>query len=472
MELLTAVVEINDDQVQIMWLANKPGLGRWGHRGIVNYDSVPLTPGVVNQGAIKDSKALTRILKELHFTQTTRLTIPTYLLISSQQGFAKAFDLPWIAPKDRAEAIRFLVEEEVPISEEIVFDWQTLMDDRNDNVWRVLVGAGKRQLVAQFGQCLMEAGFLVKGVDFVDTALGLAISHSPSNTSHKKVLLIRASATGLYLGIFRGAAPELVRTLNVDYLVNKEEDELVGEIWRMVHYYSKSGQPGYSFSTIIVAGDSSAQVLGSKLAALGAAPTVELLEREQVDSAYQLRTDQFSIPAEMLGYIYKTHQRVMRLDIWRKMRQQIKNRYARQLALALTGIGILAGVGFSVFWWQTEIQLDSEIMVLAEQGTVTELQNRESSELQQAWSLITNNSGSTGRVLRDIQGLEKYGVAIEKIDYRVGSLSILGTAENYTAVENMLGALPSYGWESPLLTTYRQNEPNRIEFALTAQKKE
>lgn len=449
-----AIIAISDEELQVRWVASGSGIGRLGRNNVttVDYDCVSLEPGVVDQGRLGNPQALTGKLGELCRRHAAKgeQCIPAYLILSTQQGFVRAFDLPWIEPQDRGSTVEFLVDEEVPITEQVLYDWLTLKEDPEANYWRVLVGVGKRQLVEDFAQALLAGGFQVKGVDFRDTALGCALG------GVQEVLYLRSSSVGIYLAVFAGTSPELVRNWSSGHLAGISEEEQFAEIWRLIRYLGQARR-SLVFDQIVVSGEPKARVLGEKLLELGVAPGLKYDE---------------GIPPELSRWLPAGQKRTLGLDVWRRVKEQQKSKKAWRLALGLTCAGILTGVILSLFWWQTEVRLEAEVAILAERGAGLELRQREQQELEQAWAALTLNSTSTGSMLAGLSELERYGTELVKLEYANGRIQLHGEAEQSEAVKEFLMALPGSGWSEPALTMYRQNGSEHIEFALTAQREE
>jgi type IV pilus assembly protein PilM len=151
-------------------LGRRPALRRFA--------SAPLPDGVVRAGAVVDPDALTEALKTL-WSQAKLGTKTVVLGIANAGVLVRQMDLDWMPPADFRKALRFQVEDSLPIPvDDANLDYHLLKEleapgDTGEvrRVARVLLVAAARDMVDGFVESAHRAGLRPLAVDLVPFAL-------------------------------------------------------------------------------------------------------------------------------------------------------------------------------------------------------------------------------------------------------------------------------------------------------------
>jgi type IV pilus assembly protein PilM len=142
------------------------------------YAEVPLAPGVVRTGGVVDGEALSDALRTL-WSRGRFGTRTVTLGIANAGVLVRQLDLDWMPPADFRKALRFQVQDVLPISvDEANLDYHQLeelelvgADGSPRRISRILLVAASRDMVTAFVDAARLAGLRTKAVDLLPFAL-------------------------------------------------------------------------------------------------------------------------------------------------------------------------------------------------------------------------------------------------------------------------------------------------------------
>jgi type IV pilus assembly protein PilM len=147
---------------------------------LVRAAQVPLSPGAVVDGEVKEPEAVTEAIKELWRRGGFRSKEVT-MGVGNQRVVVREVTVPSIPPKELRQSLPFQVGELIPIPmEDAVLDFDVLeeFDQDEGRMVRLLVVAAQREMVDTLVQTAVSAKLRPIGVDLVPFALVRAVGTS------------------------------------------------------------------------------------------------------------------------------------------------------------------------------------------------------------------------------------------------------------------------------------------------------
>jgi type IV pilus assembly protein PilM len=147
---------------------------------LVRAAQVPLSPGAVVDGEVKQPEAVTEAMKELWRRGGFRSKEVT-MGVGNQRVVVREVTVPSIPPKELRQSLPFQVGELIPIPmEDAVLDYDVLeeFDQEEGRMVRLLVVAVQREMVDTLVQTAISARLRPVGVDLVAFALVRAVGTS------------------------------------------------------------------------------------------------------------------------------------------------------------------------------------------------------------------------------------------------------------------------------------------------------
>lgn len=161
-------VDINNKDMKLLQIEKHKGKHR-----ITGWSKRLLPPGVVNDFQVKDRDKFVEILKSSLEVNTARKIKGKSIVLSVPEDkvFLRILDVPLIEDDDLPEAIKWGVEENIPIPiDEVYYDWQ-VVSKGNKNM-KVLVAASPTRVIdsliesfeyAGLHTCILEADSMATG---------------------------------------------------------------------------------------------------------------------------------------------------------------------------------------------------------------------------------------------------------------------------------------------------------------------
>jgi type IV pilus assembly protein PilM len=190
-----------------------------GHAEVVQLARRPLDRGLVVDGEVRDTPALTRELKEF-FSANKLPRKDVRLGIASSRIGVRILEVPSIAdPKQFENAIRFRAQELLPIPvTDAILDHVVLgehVNDEGDVLRRVLLVFAHRDLVNRFVETCRGAGIRLSGIDLDAFALLRAVGTTVSSegASSRAIVAVSIGHERTVLAVSDGKVCDFTRVL-------------------------------------------------------------------------------------------------------------------------------------------------------------------------------------------------------------------------------------------------------------------
>ncbi|MBI4728878.1 MAG: type IV pilus assembly protein PilM [Acidobacteria bacterium] len=185
---------------------------------LVRFAQVSLPAGAVADGEVVDRRAVTDALKDLWRRGGFRAK-RVATSVANQKVVVRQVDLPWMEEEELRGALRYQVQEYIPIPiEDAVLDYQVLEEfaaTDDARMVRVLVVAALRDMVGEFVGAVEDAGLHPDLIDYSGFAALRALAEPESGVfaarEAEAVLDIGAGVTNIL--VHEGGIPRFVRIL-------------------------------------------------------------------------------------------------------------------------------------------------------------------------------------------------------------------------------------------------------------------
>lgn len=287
-----AGLDISDDAIRCI----KYNESRNGYT-LQCYGTRLLRPGIVEDGYIKDEKALTTelmsLVKELKIS-TVKASLP------EERMYLFKTEVPRVDDDQIRQNIEFKLEENVPLpASDAIFFFDRLPDSLSNGKLYASVSVTPRDLVSSYLKVLQSAGLTVVSFEIQAKAIGRStVSRDSSDT--KLIVNIMNKKTGLYI-VSSGAicftstiswGGELVRgkkitEINDDITLLKKEIERVCAYWSQ-HGSSQNSSSGgnQSIKSIVITGRDA--ILVSQVSHLSPDPSIEVCVADIWQNAFSI----------------------------------------------------------------------------------------------------------------------------------------------------------------------------------------
>jgi type IV pilus assembly protein PilM len=145
--------------------------------GLVRAAQVPLPPGTVQNGEVRDGAAVSQAIRELWQRGSFRGKQVT-MGVGNQRVVVREVTVPSLPPKELRQSLPFQVQELIPIPvDDAVLDYDVLEELEEDGarMVRLLVVGAQRDTINQLIQTALDAKLEPVGVDLVPFALIRAV---------------------------------------------------------------------------------------------------------------------------------------------------------------------------------------------------------------------------------------------------------------------------------------------------------
>ena len=144
---------------------------------VVRAAQVPLPPGVVEAGEIRQPEAVAEALREL-WSKSGVKSKQVYLGVGNQRVVVREVALPWLPEKELRDTLGFQVQEFIPMaSDEAVLDFDPLgeMDQGGRRMVRILLVAAHKPMVNALVESALAAKLDPQGIDLTPFAVIRAV---------------------------------------------------------------------------------------------------------------------------------------------------------------------------------------------------------------------------------------------------------------------------------------------------------
>lgn len=191
-----------------------------GGSSLTGFGQVPLPPGAVVDGEIRDSGAVSDAISQL-WKRAKIKSKKAIIGVANQRVVVRQVDLPFLEEKDFRSSLRFQVADHIPMSvEDAELDFEILETfdlDNGDKMMRVLLIAAATDMVESFVSTAAAGGVDVVGVDLTPFAVTRAVSPAARGETGMQgaqaVIDVGAGVTGIVVHI--GGEARFVRILLV-----------------------------------------------------------------------------------------------------------------------------------------------------------------------------------------------------------------------------------------------------------------
>jgi type IV pilus assembly protein PilM len=192
---------------------------RWTRQGprLENYAVVPVPPGRMEEGAIKDPTTMADLLKsvlaEMGVTQTlvgTSVGGPNILM--------RYINLPKVSPDDMRNAMKFEAPQHLPIAEDqLIYDFTPVPEATGvpEHHMAVFLSGTHRKLIDSFLTTMNRAGVRPSAIelDCLTALRAVQWIGMVSHTSQLPLVLLDFGETNTQISIVRHGVPMLARTI-------------------------------------------------------------------------------------------------------------------------------------------------------------------------------------------------------------------------------------------------------------------
>jgi type IV pilus assembly protein PilM len=144
---------------------------------IVRAAQVPLPPGVVEAGEVRQPEVVAEALREL-WSKAGVKSKQVHLGVGNQRVVVRELALPWLPEKELRDTLGFQVQEFIPMSsDEAVLDFDPLgeMDQGGRRMVRILLVAAHKPMVNALVEAALAAKLDPQGVDLTPFAVTRAV---------------------------------------------------------------------------------------------------------------------------------------------------------------------------------------------------------------------------------------------------------------------------------------------------------
>jgi type IV pilus assembly protein PilM len=144
---------------------------------IVRAAQVPLRPGVVEAGEVRQPEAVAEALREL-WSKSGVKSKQVHLGVGNQRVVVREVALPWLPEKELRDTLGFQVQEFIPMpADEAVLDFDPLgeMDQGGRRMVRILLVAAHKPMVNALVEAAMAAKLDPQGIDLSPFAVTRAV---------------------------------------------------------------------------------------------------------------------------------------------------------------------------------------------------------------------------------------------------------------------------------------------------------
>jgi type IV pilus assembly protein PilM len=190
-------------------------LGRRDQLMVTNFGGVELPDGAVHEGEIADIDTVGAAIRSL-LSNTGIRNKRVWLGVSNQKVVVRQIDLPWVDESELHSALRFQVQDHIPIAvEDAELDVHVIEEvttDDGERRRRVLLVAAQREMIATHLAAARQAGLKPQGIDLNPFAVLRAVGTTSVVDPGDEVLLdVGARITNIV--VHRQGTPSFVRIL-------------------------------------------------------------------------------------------------------------------------------------------------------------------------------------------------------------------------------------------------------------------
>lgn len=194
-------LDINDLCVKILKLEK-----RGGKFAVASYGKQNLEPGIVENGIIKNEKAVVAAIKSAHKNVNGKKIKAKHAVVSlpEDESFLQVIQLPKMSREEVKSAVIYEAENHIPISiKEVYLDFQIIVPIKNDlDHVDVLLAAAPKHLVDAYISCVKASGFIPLAIELESQSLVRALVKD--EISEYPVVIININKSNIDFVVFSG----------------------------------------------------------------------------------------------------------------------------------------------------------------------------------------------------------------------------------------------------------------------------
>ena len=196
-------LDVSDESYKFIQLKKSKkniGLQSFGYGDIGN--------GIIENGEVKDEDALVEIIKDAVKNPAKGKITTKHVVLSlpEEHSFIRVLQLPKIGKEETKEAIKWEIEQNIPLGiDEVYFDWQVMNDkDSKNDHQDILIVAIAKEVADPYLSVTKKSGLI--GVAMESESISLARSVIKNLSTDAPVLIVNIGSTITNFVIFSGDA--------------------------------------------------------------------------------------------------------------------------------------------------------------------------------------------------------------------------------------------------------------------------
>jgi len=377
--------------------------------------------------------------------------VPVYLLIPFENGLIRELRLPWINQKERDYALKYYIQQEIPILlEDFVYDYQITEDVRKEYLHIRLTAVQKDRITA-YAQVVEQAGFRLKGVGYSISAMGEGLALDPGKTA---VFLQKIEDNRIQMIVYQRKYPKMIREIEMPTAdIEKSHIYLALNGYAVPHAYV------FTDETI------QAEMIAHFLVESGL-----VIEHKKSNTIVKNDTDN---PENMQYWevaLYGERQRVKHKNNNNLYASFLRPQKMKWVIGCMVGILVMLIVYGGAIWYPDythETQLQREVSVL--QQRISNLDDGIEKTTWDTWEKEWIASQANLEKIRKTSLSLEEGIIFTRINYKSDTLYLWLECQENSKITTLLGKLTAEGWKDPSLLDYKYT-PDKITVYLSVKR--
>lgn len=451
---IVLIIEITDGEIRL--LSYQKGIGfKRKNPDKYGYWSIPLAKHIFLNGILQDEVKLAEIFRNFRVEHFKGKNISAVLLLPFYNGLIREFTLPWIRPKDRASAVRYYIQEEVPVPfTELIYDYRVI-EEKKDDYLKIQVTAAKKAIVNQYIKCLEEAGYKLQSIEYAVTAAGYFFNRIGLGD------FIYSQDIGdgkIQFVFYKKFVPFIIRNIPEEH----------PDIHKYLVYL---GIREFELPVEFVISDKSsfAQQFADLLVTAGLAKSRMEPDFQEEHSDIQKIVDlEGGAVFALLGSLLRIKNNLEGVNFYQNFLVH------KHLKILTATAGVLA-CGIFLLWQLVWFPLYSEFKVFQEEKAYLNKQYAELKQssqflLVQEWKKLESlRLKNNMEILKEVMNCTGDQINIKRLNYKQGTLYLWASCSNNSELEVFVRDLRKSGWQEPVLTNYKYDRDG-IVFCLSSKK--
>ena len=166
------------------------------------YGEIEYPQGVISKGEIKDEQKMTQILREWHIKEKKNLPSPFVAIsLPEEKSFIRAVQIPHVKRTEIANAIRWEIENQIPLPlEDVSYDYEVMEpSEENQDHLDVIITAFPRDMLDAYVRVIKGAGLEPYAAELESQSLVRACAPSLHDTQASIIVDVGRTRTSLVL---------------------------------------------------------------------------------------------------------------------------------------------------------------------------------------------------------------------------------------------------------------------------------